>query len=191
VILLQFALLCFATFVFDTLDACTRLARYVFMELAGWTTRTQAVLATVICLIPPAIILALPPVLVGGRPRPLWAVFWNIFGSSNQLLAALTLLGVTVWMARRRLPAWIALGPTLFMTVMTLWSLFQMAITSVGLHRTPPEGGVPLIETVKLGIVGSLIVLCLWLIVEALITWQSIRRDRDSQTAGVGQPIPA
>jgi hypothetical protein len=28
----QFGLLCFATFVFDTLDACTRLARYVFMS---------------------------------------------------------------------------------------------------------------------------------------------------------------
>ena len=36
----------FSTFVFDTLDACTRLARYVMMELLGWTTRPQAILAT-------------------------------------------------------------------------------------------------------------------------------------------------
>ncbi len=189
-VLLQFALLCFATFVFDTLDACTRLARYIFMELLGWTRRWQAALATIICLIPPAIVLALPPVTVNGRPRPLWAVFWNIFGSSNQLLAALTLLGVTVWMARRRLPAWIALGPTLFMTGMTLWSLLQMGITSLYIHQTPPTGGVPLLETLKLGIVGSLIFLCLWLIGEALITWRQIRRDPDSPISVKTNPHP-
>jgi carbon starvation protein len=178
-LVLQFALLCFATFVFDTLDACTRLARYVLMELLGWTRRSQAFLATIICLIPPAIVLALPPVLVDERPRPLWAVFWNIFGSSNQLLAALTLLGVTVWMARKRMPAWIALAPTLFMTAMTLWSLGQMLAKSINLHRMPNDTGVPIIETVKLGIVSSLIILCLWLIGEAILTWHQIRRDPD------------
>lgn len=190
-IILQFALLCFATFVFDTLDACTRLARYVLMELLGWQTRSQAVIATILCLIPPVLILALPPLIVNGRPRALWQVFWAIFGSSNQLLAALTLLGVTVWMARKTMPFWIALGPTIFMMIMTLWSLFQMLQSSWLLHLSPPETGVPAIESVKLGIIISLIVLCLWLVVEALITWRDIRRPPTSAGEKLSEAVPA
>ena len=34
--------------------------------------------------------------------QPVWQIFWNLFGASNQLLAALTLLGVTVWLWRTR-----------------------------------------------------------------------------------------
>ncbi|MBL8750337.1 MAG: carbon starvation protein A, partial [Planctomycetes bacterium] len=35
-----FGMLAFATFVYDTLDVCTRLARYLFTEFTGWRTRT-------------------------------------------------------------------------------------------------------------------------------------------------------
>ena len=35
-IAMSFGLLAFATFVYDTLDVATRLARYIFQELTGW-----------------------------------------------------------------------------------------------------------------------------------------------------------
>lgn len=171
-VLLQFALLCFATFVFDTLDACTRLARYILMELMGWTGRTHAFAATAICVALPLAAVCLPPLMVDGKPLPLWQIFWNIFGASNQLLAALTLLGVTVWLARRGLPAWTAFWPTVFMIVMTLWSLVLM----LGPYMTlwSAGGPIPLVRHVQFGIVLSLIILAVWLVVEAVVTLRSL-----------------
>ncbi len=170
--LLQFALLCFATFVFDTLDACTRLSRYVLMELLGWRSARQAAFATFICLILPVIVLSLPRMTFEGKPQPLWQVFWNIFGSSNQLLAALTLMGVTVWLARHRMHYWITLGPAVFMMVMTIWSLVISIPPYLKLIRG--EAKVEVFKHLQFGITVSLIVLSAWLIVEAFITWRTM-----------------
>ncbi len=173
-LLLPFALLCFATFVFDTLDACTRLARYVLMELFGWTTRWQAAAATLLSLAIPVTALLIPPIPVDGKPQPLWQVFWNIFGSSNQLLAALTLLGVTVWMARKKMNFWIALVPTLFMMVMTMWSLVLMTLPY--LQRLRDHAVIEPFRHFQFLITLVLIVLSVWLVVEALITWRQMTR---------------
>ncbi len=179
-VLYQFALLCFATFVFDTLDACTRLARYVLMELVGWTTRRQAAIATLVCLVLPAIAIGLPRVNVDGRAMPLWKVFWNIFGSSNQLLAALTLLGVTVWLARKRMAWWLTLWPAVFMMLVTLWSLVLM----LGPYFARWQSGlrIELIHHFQFVIIISLIGLALWLVVEAFITWRTLIPPRGEES---------
>lgn len=186
--LYQFGLLCFATFVFDTLDACTRLARYVLMELLGWKSRAHAIGATVVCLIIPAIALSLPLMTVGGKELPLWKVFWNIFGSSNQLLAALTLMGVSVWLAKKKLPFWIALGPAIFMMAMTIWSL----ILSIPPYWAALQGEaeVEVFKHLQFGITLSLLGLSSWLIVEAVITWIDILRP-PQQEAGQGATASA
>ncbi len=178
-LLYQFALLCFATFVFDTLDACTRLARYVLMELLGWTSRPQAILATALTLVLPALALSIPRVEFAGKPLPLYQVFWGIFGSSNQLLAALTLLGVTVWLARKGLPYWLALGPTIFMLAMTMWSL----LISIGPYLSLWQLGTAIepLRHFQFLITLSLVVLTLWLIVEAFITWRTLIRPSQRQ----------
>lgn len=177
-ILYQFALLCFATFVFDTLDACTRLARYVLMEAFGWTTRAQALGATAITLLLPALVIAIPAVDIDGKAQPLWRVFWEIFGSSNQLLAALTLLGVTVWLARRGMAWWLTLPPTVLMMAMTLWSL----ALRIGpyLKRLEGDGKISAFVHVQFAITVMLMVLASWLVVEALIVWKDIRAGRNS-----------
>lgn len=185
----QFGLLCFATFVFDTLDACTRLARYVFMELAGWTTRTQAMIATALSLAVPAIAVSLPRVQLGGKPQPLWQVFWGIFGSSNQLLAALTLLGVTVWMARKKMAFWIAMLPAVFMMAVTLWSL-TLGIKPY-LRLLGSGAKIESIRHLQFGITVSLLVLSVWLVVEAVITWRQIVRPKGGPPAGMDdEPEP-
>ncbi len=181
-VLYQFALLCFATFVFDTLDACTRLARYVLMELLGWTSRRQAIFATAISLLLPVITLSLPRVKFEDKPQPLWAIFWNIFGSSNQLLAALTLIGVTVWLARKRLPYWIALGPAIFMMTMTMWSLVLSLPPYLKLLRG--DRPVEVFKHMQFGISVSLIVLSCWLIVEAILTWRTIVKPPEGSPSG-------
>lgn len=181
-----FALLCFATFVFDTLDACTRLARYILMELLGWKSRRQAWAATVLTLVVPVSAISLPPVVVNGKPLPLWQVFWGIFGSSNQLLAALTLLGVTVWLARKGLPYWLTLAPTLFMMLMTLWSLFLSIPPYLRLWSgTEP---IALVRHAQFGITLTLIALSLWLIGEALITWNTLRPGSSRLKPALSRP---
>lgn len=111
-----FGAMAFSTFVFDTLDVSTRLARYIIQELFDWSGRTRAVAATAISIAPPLLL-----VLVSGEGA--YQLFWTVFGTSNQLLAALTLLGVTVWLKRSNRAAWFAVLPMLFVMTMTIWSL--------------------------------------------------------------------
>jgi carbon starvation protein len=66
-----------------------------------------------------------------GKPVAAWLAFWPLFGASNQLLAALTLLGVTVWLWRTRRAAWVwaVTGlPTAFMYAMSTWALTAMTL---------------------------------------------------------------
>ena len=185
--LTQFALLCFATFVFDTLDACCRLARYVLMELLGWQGFMLSLVATAITLLLPVIVVLMPPPTLGGKAQPLWLVFWGIFGSSNQLLAALTLLGVTMWLRRRGYPVWLTLGPTIFMLIMTLWSL----VFAINPYLELLQSGKPLEALIHLrfGITISLLFLGVWLVIEALIVWFGpAQRDPAPDT---GAAVPA
>ena len=63
-----------------------------------------------------------------GKHEPVWRTFWSLFGASNQLLAALGLLGVTVWLWRTRRATWVwyVTGiPMVWMYVMSSWALLQ------------------------------------------------------------------
>ncbi len=166
----QFGLLCFATFVFDTLDACTRLARYVLMELTGWTSKAGMVAATALTLALPAIVVSLPPAIVAGQEIPIWRAFWNLFGSSNQLLAALALLGVTVWLHQKGKSVWFTLGPTIFMLFVTMWSLLLTVQTHLARLKA---GKVAAVHHIEFLVVLLLFVMSIWLVVEAILLARS------------------
>ena len=140
----SFALMAFTTFVYDTLDVCTRLGRYILQELTGLTGRTGAWLGTAATAGAPLVFLLRPQVGADGNPVPAWRMFWGLFGASNQLLAALTLLGVLVWLLRtRRGAAWIwpVVGiPTVLMYVMSTWALATMTLPR---FMTPSGFAVP------------------------------------------------
>ena len=172
----QFGLLCFATFIFDTLDACTRLARYVLMELTGWTSKAGMIATTVLTLALPAIVVSLPPAVVAGQEVPIWRAFWGLFGSSNQLLAALALLGVTVWLHQRGKSVWYTLGPTIFMLIVTMWSLLLTVQTHLLRLKT---GNVAMVHHVEFVVVVLLFVMAVWLVVEAIL----LTRSRTPPTA--------
>ncbi len=87
--------------------------------------------------VPIYFLLAAPNVVVNPQtgaavaPVPVWQIFWNLFGASNQLLAALTLLGVTVWLWRTYKASWVwfVTGlPTVWMYVMSTWALCLMTL---------------------------------------------------------------
>jgi carbon starvation protein len=95
-------------------------------------------------------------------------VFWPLFGASNQLLAALTLLGVTVWLWRtKRNPlVWLITGvPTLVMYTMSTWALVLMTWPK---FFSPTTGALAL-PTDPVPWVGAvLIVLAALMLVEAV-----------------------
>jgi carbon starvation protein len=126
---MAFGLMAFTTFVYDTLDVCTRLGRYIMQELTGLHNWVGRWLGTALTAGVPLFFVMRTSVNAQGVPVPAWKTFWALFGASNQLLAALTLLGVTVWLWRtRRNPlVWLITGvPTVVMYTMSTWALVYM-----------------------------------------------------------------
>ena len=114
-----FAKLAFATFIYDTLDVATRLGRYIFQELTGWSGRAGKYIGTFLTVAVPGYVLLTAP--AGGAPP--WKTYWPLFGTSNQLLACLTLAAVTVWLKREGRKWWVTGVPCVFMALVTLTSL--------------------------------------------------------------------
>jgi carbon starvation protein len=110
----------FSTFVFDTLDVSTRLGRYVLQEVFGRRGTGGAIAGTLATI-------GLPLWLVAFSEPGMWRRFWTLFGASNQLLAALTLLSVTLWLFRTGRRTAFTLVPMLFVLGITLWALGQLA----------------------------------------------------------------
>ena len=52
-------------------------------------------------------------------------VLWPLFGSLNQLIGALALGVVTVYLAARKIPVWYTLLPMLVILVLTLWAMVE------------------------------------------------------------------
>lgn len=166
----SFALMAFTTFVYDTLDVCTRLGRYIIQELTGWHDAKGRWLGTLLTAGVPVFFIMQTLNGPDGKPVPLWRVFWALFGASNQLLAALTLLGVTVWLWRTRRQVWVLFVtgiPTVFMYTMSTWALVRMIIATLKEIQTTPNP--QQIKYVLLGVSSLLVVLALAMLVEAVL----------------------
>ncbi|MCI0340815.1 MAG: carbon starvation protein A [Planctomycetales bacterium] len=169
-----FGAMAFSTFVFDTLDVSTRLGRYLLTEVLGWRGKLGAILATAATAGVPALVL-----LAAGPPAPpkppAYMTFWKLFGTSNQLLAALTLLGVTVWLRQGGKSVRFTLPPCVFVASITLWSLVGQAKDFFGKLVPPslPSGAAPFPwDALANGVVAVVLIgLAGFLIVEAVRAW--------------------
>ncbi|HKX85016.1 MAG TPA: carbon starvation CstA family protein [Pyrinomonadaceae bacterium] len=164
---ITFGAMAFSTFVFDTLDVSMRLGRYIIQELCGIPGRVGAVIGTLITV-------AVPFALIFVAKPGSWLDFWTLFGASNQLLAALTLLSITVWLHRARKRIAFTLLPMLFVLVITLWALSSMTVAN---FQAAAGFDVKLIN----GIASlSLICLAIYLVVAALF---KVRTERPPEIA--------
>lgn len=123
---ISFGLMAFTTFVYDTLDVCTRLGRYIIEELTGWKDIKGKILGTALTAGVPIFFIFQTMTDANGNVIPAWKTFWNTFGASNQLLAALALVGVTIWLYNKRPGSKVCLVtllPAIFMFVMSNWAL--------------------------------------------------------------------
>lgn len=111
-----------ALFAGTTMDTGLRLQRYIFQEWGeiyniGWLGKPlpATLLAVISCLI-----LAFG---AGGADGSGGLLIWPLFGTTNQLLAGLTLLVIAVMLVRRRVTATYVIVPLAFLLLMTLAAL--------------------------------------------------------------------
>jgi len=121
-----FAALAISAFALTSLDTATRLARFVFQEffesqgrLAGLgRNRYLGTLITVVC----AAALAM-----SGKSNSIWP----LFGSANQLIAAIALLAVTVWLAKMKKKNGFVKIPMIFMFAVTVTALGILIVQNI------------------------------------------------------------
>ncbi len=103
----SFAILILNAFILTTLDTATRISRYIMSEIFNFKGR----------LLPTLIVVVLAGLLsVSGK----WMGIWAIFGASNQLIAALSLIVVSGWLIKNKRNIKFTLIPALFMLLTTL-----------------------------------------------------------------------
>jgi carbon starvation protein len=120
---ITFGAMAFSTFVFDTLDVATRLGRYIMQELFGWKGLAGAIAGTLLVVAPPLFFLLF-------ADESSYLLFWTLFGASNQLLAAMTLVAVAVWLHQEGRPKLFVILPMLFVATMTIWALVSLVWTN-------------------------------------------------------------
>jgi carbon starvation protein len=129
------------SFAATTLDSSVRLMRYIIGELGevyqvNFLTRIHV--ATSIAVVSSAALVLLPE-----GPRGLGSggyLLWPLFGTSNQLLAGISLLLITIWLKRRGRPLVYTIVPMVFLFGMTLWAMTeQVAFQWSGLGNSDPN----------------------------------------------------
>jgi len=159
-----FAAVVVISFAATTLDTAVRLQRYIIAEL-GVEYDIKVIqnrwMATGIAVVSCGL-LALGLDRGAGGMR-----IWPLFGTTNQLLAGLSLLIISLYLIRQKRPAWITLIPMTFLLVMTTWAMM------LNLERFWGSNQIMLL------VFGAAIfVLELWLLFEAVAAFRRLRVDR-------------
>ena len=146
-----FGAMVLSTFIFDTLDSATRLGRYILQELAGRTDRPSGYLAT-------ALTVGIPLAFLLAAKQGSFKLFWALFGTSNQLLAALSLLAISVWLKKAGRPIWYVVWPMVLVMSVTVVALVWQAraLVQAELGSTLWING--LVSAVLLALASSLVV---------------------------------
>ncbi|EON77826.1 Carbon starvation protein A [Lunatimonas lonarensis] len=115
-----FVALTVSAFALTTLDTCTRLARFTLQEYFEDVTHPVGKKISQNRYLSTFVVVVLSVVLLqsGG-----FSTLWPIFGSANQLLAALALLTISVWLIRKKVNPTFVTIPMFFMFTVTLSSL--------------------------------------------------------------------
>lgn len=172
-----FAAVVVISFAATTLDTAVRLQRYIIAEL-GVEYRIKAVqnrwVATTIAVVCCGL-LALGLDRGAGGMR-----LWPLFGTTNQLLAGLSLLIVSLYLFQKRRPVWVTLVPMSFLLFMTTWAMI------VNLRRFAGES-----QMMLLIVGGAIFVLEIWLLFEGAAAIRRVRASRKREDlVGTEEPIP-
>jgi carbon starvation protein len=147
-----FAALAISAFALTTLDTATRIGRFVFQEFfSSLSNKDDANHVLTNRYVSTTITVAAGGTLAFAG----WSKIWPMFGSANQLLAALSLLAIAVWLANIKKENRMVIVPTVFMFAVTLTALVFLMRTHLATKNYT-----------LLGIAAVLFVLALVLIAE-------------------------
>jgi carbon starvation protein len=105
--------------------AC-RFARLAISEMAGVRAFKNIYLTSIVAAVFTYLLVS-PRVIAAG----LWGFIWALFGGANQLLAGVTLLVATLWLAKMKKPTIFTGIPTIFMIVTTIVALAYTAYATL------------------------------------------------------------
>jgi len=129
-----FISLAVSAFALTSLDTATRLARFTLQELFAGSAKSirsphffcktmqNRYVATAIT------VAAAMALLFSGRGLDL---IWQLFGSANQLLAALALMAVTIWLSKTGRKSWFTMVPMVIMYIVTITALILNLIKNL------------------------------------------------------------
>jgi len=149
------------SFAATTLDTATRIQRFILIEIGNSTQIKflKSRFISTICSVLPALFLSLWSLEdpnTGLSTQAAW-LLWPIFGASNQMLAALIFMILTIYFLKKKRPVTLLLIPFLIITVMTLTTLVFQAKSFY------------MSNLLLLGINILLIILIIWMLYEAFI----------------------
>jgi len=148
-----------ASFAGTTLDTSTRIQRYVISELA--TDLRIPFLANRWAATSFAVLTAAGLAFATGADGTGAMKLWPLFGSANQLLAALALLVVTLYLKRKGgLKFIVTAVPCLIMLVITNWAMVKNEMSFINKA-----------DWLLVIIGGGIFALALWMTIEALIAF--------------------
>jgi carbon starvation protein len=164
-------------FAATTLDTATRIQRFIIIEI-GQAIRvkplTNRYLATVIAVLPALflVFMNMADPTTGDVKQAGW-ILWPIFGASNQMLAALTLLVMTLYFWQRKKQVIALILPMIFIMLVTLSTLLMKLQSFYGNN--------PLLFILNLLLTG----LIFWMIAEGLLVVRRIKKSGEIRESGL------
>ena len=149
------------SFASTTLDTATRLQRYIISEFS--TANNIKFFQNIYTATGLATLTAAGLAFYDGSGQGALKL-WPLFGTINQLMAALALLLLTVYFVRSKKPVIITLIPFLFMVIMTGWAM----IVNIGNYYNTNNW-------LLLGIGTVVFLLEIWVIMESVIVLKNIK----------------
>ena len=177
-ILYTLLVLTYSAFCLTSLDTATRLGRFMFQEfwLDGSKGETpENVTGYKKVLANPYVATAITVVLGILLGLNGYEKIWALFGSANQLLAALALLAVATWLSNIGKDNKMFLIPMAFMLCVTIASLWINTVSQFGLIRAGGADWGPYAQ-VFFGVM--LIILAIVLAIEGIVTISSSKKKK-------------
>ncbi|MBX2860327.1 MAG: carbon starvation protein A [Vampirovibrio sp.] len=154
-------------FAATSMDTAARIQRYIVSEM-GQSLKISFIqnryVATAIAVLP-----AVPLVLAG---KSAWGPLWLLFGTTNQLIGGMTFLVLFVYLYRAQKPTWMITLPMLF--VVSVTTLAMVVNLSEWIFQTDDGGA----NWFTVGVGGAILVLELWMIIEAVVIILKLRREQ-------------
>ena len=125
----SFTALAISAFALTSLDTATRLARFIFQE--AFSNRGETLSPTAKVLTNRFVATGITVTMGGMLAFKGWTAIWPIFGSANQLLSAIALLALGVWLKAMGKEHRMATIPMFFMFAVTLTALYQLIVANL------------------------------------------------------------